>query len=246
LKWWDLNGDGDKTGEPILSGWTIDLLDASNNLLATTTTDAQGMYAFDGLTPGVTYKICEKISEAGWFQTWPINSICPAGYAEGGYQIPVVPGLVSSGNDFGNNNQPGCTLTQGYWKTHGDPTNLKKYDDTWDKIGPLGSASPFFDAVFDTGMTWMEILEEPPAGGNAYLILAHQYIAAYLNSIKDVDPADTTALGTALIDAAELLKNYSSDLEIPKDDPNRAVAIMLAETLDDFNNGIIGPGHCEY
>ena len=34
---------------------------------------------------------------------------------------------------------------------------------------------------FSSGLTWQQILETPPAGGNAYLILAHQYIAARLN-----------------------------------------------------------------
>jgi hypothetical protein len=203
------------------------------------------MYAFDGLMPGVTYKICEKITEAGWYQTWPINSICPAGYAEGGYQISVVPGLVSSGKDFGNNNQPGCTLTQGYWKTHGDPDNQKKYDDTWDKIGPLGSAEDFFD----TGVTWMEVLEQPPAGGNAYFILAHQYIAAHLNVIKDVDPADPSLIMGDFAWAELLLDTYDGNpktMDEIETDGVRADFIYLAEKLDDFNNGIIGPGHCEY
>jgi hypothetical protein len=28
-------------------------------------------------------------------------------------------------------------------------------------------------------------------------------------------------------------------------DPDRAQGISLAETLDEYNNGVIGPGHCD-
>ncbi|MCH8325550.1 MAG: DUF11 domain-containing protein, partial [Bacteroidetes bacterium] len=57
--WDDLDKNGmqqDKTIEPPLSGVTVKLLDASNNELKTTTTDAEGGYLFTGLSAG-TYKV---------------------------------------------------------------------------------------------------------------------------------------------------------------------------------------------
>ncbi|MCP3877540.1 MAG: DUF11 domain-containing protein, partial [Sulfitobacter sp.] len=53
--WYDINGDGiqDATETNGVAGFTVRLYDASSNLLATTTTDSQGNYLFDGLTGGV-------------------------------------------------------------------------------------------------------------------------------------------------------------------------------------------------
>src|SRR5262249_53992660 len=53
----DINGDGVLGGgEAGLSGWTVDLLDDSNQTVATTTTDTAGHYAFGDVGAG-TYTI---------------------------------------------------------------------------------------------------------------------------------------------------------------------------------------------
>lgn len=61
----------------------------------------------------------------------------------------------------------GCVRTQGYWKS--------KPGVVWP--APYTRGAMFFSS----GLSWQQILETPPQGGNAYLILAHQYIAALLN-----------------------------------------------------------------
>ncbi len=51
--WDDLDADGiQEVGEPGIAGATVQLLNALGNVLATTTTDANGFYAFSGLVPG--------------------------------------------------------------------------------------------------------------------------------------------------------------------------------------------------
>ena len=62
----------------------------------------------------------------------------------------------------------GCTLTQGYWKTRVRPA---PYDATWALIGEDTT-------FFLSGKTWYQAINTSSAGGNAYYILAHQYIAA--------------------------------------------------------------------
>jgi protocatechuate 3,4-dioxygenase beta subunit len=53
----DLNGDGRQgPGEPGVPGVVVNLYDASGNIVATTTTDANGNYLFDDLLPG-TYSV---------------------------------------------------------------------------------------------------------------------------------------------------------------------------------------------
>lgn len=124
----------------------------------------------------------------------------------------------------------GCTLTQGYWKTHSS-YGPAPYDDTWAHIGEDTN-------FFTSGNTWYKILWIPPAG-NPYYILAHQYIAAYLNRLKKTD---ASAVTSALADAEILLNTYSPSDLLSKDikDAFRATAF----TLDLFNSGTTGPGHC--
>lgn len=80
--------------------------------------------------------------------------------------------LLEASADFtqavcGCGHPTGCTRTQGYWKS---------------KPGVIWPAPYSRDAMFfSSGLTWQQILDTPPRGGNAYLILAHQYIAAVLN-----------------------------------------------------------------
>jgi len=118
----------------------------------------------------------------------------------------------------------GCTYTIGYWKNH-------PYD--W----------PVDDLSIYTGHEAMMILWTPPRGGNAYLILAHQYIGAELNALNGTSVPDEVLM--AWLDAQEILLQYKDEGTIPKKSLDRDLAIDLASMLDDYNNGIIGPGHCD-
>lgn len=63
----------------------------------------------------------------------------------------------------------GCTLTQGYWKTH-SKEGPAPYDVAWKNLGPLEEDTRFFSS----GKTWYQLFWTPPSGGNAYIQLAHQ------------------------------------------------------------------------
>jgi len=72
-------------------------------------------------------------------------------------------------------------------------------------------------------------------------------MAAWLN-INNVDPllaANPTVLGTAMSDAEWLFNNYNIDYDFKGDPAVRNQFIMLAGTLNDFNEGYLGPPHCE-
>ncbi|MGZ3383732.1 MAG: SdrD B-like domain-containing protein [Isosphaeraceae bacterium] len=89
----DLNGNGNHDpGEPGLTGWTVDLYDANNNLVATTVTDVNGDYSFTNIGPG-TYTVQEKL-QTGWIQTAPASP--------GTYAITATSGQDSTGLLFGN------------------------------------------------------------------------------------------------------------------------------------------------
>jgi hypothetical protein len=78
--------DGSGSGDPGLPGWAIDLNGGS-----TTTTQADGGFAFTGLRPG-TYTVREQ-QRSGWRQTAP---------AGGSTTVTVVSGQVVGGVDIGN------------------------------------------------------------------------------------------------------------------------------------------------
>ena len=134
---------------------------------------------------------------------------------------------------------PGCTLTPGYWKTHSE-YGPAPYDDTWEKL-PDNADTLFFLS----DQSYYEVLWTSPAGGNAYYILAHAYIAAELNFFNGANPS---AVQAAFDAAASLLEEFTpaevAALRGRDGNAARAVFIELAGVLDAYNNGLIGPGHC--
>jgi hypothetical protein len=128
----------------------------------------------------------------------------------------------------------GCTLTQGYWKTHGR-AGPAPYDPRWRNVGPLEEDTPFFRS----GQTWIEVLRTP-VRGSAYYALAHQYMAAKLNVLAG---ASAGALGDALGTAEVFLAASTPATTVST--AQRAQLLALADLLDRFNSGAIGPGHCD-
>ena len=68
----DLNDDGTlQAGDPGLSGWTVQLLDSSNTVVATTTTDSSGDYSFTGVISG-SYTVA-PVAPTGYVPTGPTS-----------------------------------------------------------------------------------------------------------------------------------------------------------------------------
>ena len=120
----DLNGDGEweQPDEPAVSGVTIELLDAQGNTVATAVTDAEGCYAFEGLTPGI-YSVVEDIP-GGAAQTRPSTVA---------YHV-TLPDESGDGYDFGN------------FECHQETATISVTDDEADNLGTPGDTSP--DPVF--------------------------------------------------------------------------------------------------
>ena len=129
--------------------------------------------------------------------------------------------------------EPGCTLTQGHWKTHSKYGPATPTDPTWALIG---EDTPFFQS----GLSWYQAINASSARGNAYFILAHQYIAAQLNVLAGA--ATTPAVDAALTWAESFFSSQTPTSTLTKAD--RAAAIARAELLAGYNEGAIGPGHC--
>jgi hypothetical protein len=127
----------------------------------------------------------------------------------------------------------GCTLTQGYWKTHSE-FGPAPYDDTWAML-PNGASTPFFLS----GKTWYEVFWTPPAG-NAYYNLARQYMAAKLNLLNGA--SSTSSVNGAIMWSQTQFFNLYTPTNWPAG--KRKQALGYATGLDYYNNGLVGPGHC--
>lgn len=117
-----------------------------------------------------------------------------------------------------------CTYTQGYWKNH---------ELAW----PVTSLT--LGTVNYSAAQLLQILNEP-AQGRKIVILAHQLIAAKLSIANG---AEASAIA-ATIASADALLGIKVVPPIGTGTLTNNPATGYANTLDDFNNGLLGPGHC--
>jgi hypothetical protein len=161
----------------------------------------------------------------------------------------------------------GCTLTQGYWKTHSEFGPAPWNEVQWSKVtgqaagscgGTVGPPSQRADmapgsgadVVFNDGfgdyvgkVCYFDVYWDPDnKKGNYWYHLAHQYIAAEMNILADADPS---AIADVLPKAKALLEKYGTSMMIDNKNPDRGDAIMYADILEQYNSGDIGPGHCD-
>lgn len=133
----------------------------------------------------------------------------------------------------------GCTFTQGYWKTHGPEFCIKgNNSNAWPAtiltsgldLGSVNYSADQLCSILNT-----------PAKGNGLLILAHQLIAAQLNIANG---ADDSAVAQAITDANNLIGSF----QIPPVGTSSlapSATSSLTSTLDSYNQGKTGPGHCQ-
>jgi hypothetical protein len=117
----------------------------------------------------------------------------------------------------------GCTYTQCYYKNKGSG------------LLPAGS-------FYLSGQSWLAVLETAPKGGNAYYILAHQFIAASINAKS---ASTTTAVGAALTGAAAYFAKATPENWSVNGTYSKSQLTDWADVLDAYNNGATGPGHCD-
>jgi hypothetical protein len=118
---------------------------------------------------------------------------------------------------------PSCTLTHGYWKNH---TSL--WDDVSDGKG--FTTSSVFSVRTGTS-TYLDVISDPSKKGNINIILGRQYIAALLNGATGSDAVVGGAISGA---AAYFAGGAATDTQLG----------AWATLLDNWNNGLVGPGHC--
>ncbi len=251
--WYDNNLDGiQNEGEAGVPGVTVQLFDCLGNLLAEMLTDANGWYLFENLPPG-DYHV--KFSDL------------PAGYVftsqnQGGDDTDdsdadpltgetictnLVGGETDRTWDAGIYMPPseGCSHTIGYWKTHagigsgnqGD--EVSQYLPIW-----LGTAAGAKSRLVNTAQLAVNYLSMNVYGtsSNGITKLYGQLLGAKL-SIADGAADGDIAATIAAADAFLALYDYTNWTGLTA--AQKTMVIGWKDLLDQYNNGLIGPGHCD-
>lgn len=245
--WYDTNCDGlQDEGELGASGVTVKLLDCEGAVLATTTTNEQGYYRFCDLTPG-SYKI-QFMLPAGFYAA-PMDAGNDALDSDAGANgITACTELVAGETDLTwdlglcEEMETGCTRTPGYWKTHagfGPQANVvTQYLPIW--LGTPGGDESF--QVTDSAMA-VEILAVTwGSNSNGILKLYRNLLAAKLNLAAGASGDD---LGNAITMADAFLADFSWDEWDSLTRTQKNQVLGWANLFDEYNNGCIGPGHCD-
>jgi hypothetical protein len=151
----------------------------------------------------------------------------------GPYTTPFLPGVDADYNDVLVSMQAappvGCTLTQGGYKNN---FNSKL----------LNSPGFLLGTRFYSASELNQIIQNNSVKGNGLISLAHQLITAKLNIFYGAEAPQSVLNAITAADA------LIGSLVVPPIGtgylaPSSTSA--LTSTLDNFNNGLIGPGHCK-
>lgn len=131
----------------------------------------------------------------------------------------------------------GCTLTQGYWKNHdSNVATLLALQG-----GTLMIGHPSYDSV-----ELHQFLEQPPSGGDAFIQLVHQLIAAKLNQLNGafVPSSIQIAINDADLAIGNLVARPIGVDKVLSSNPLFSEMNALASILDNYNQGNAGIPHC--
>ncbi len=248
--WIDENRDGiQDDGEPGFPDVTVNLYDCDDNFIATTQTDANGYYLFDGLTPGDYY--VEFIQPEGYDITLQDQGSDDALDSDADITTGLTicttlePGETDLTWDCGLYlmEMEGCSLTIGFWKTHAG------FGPQADVVTPLlpiwlGTSGGTHSINVNSAQIAHDLLTQHVYGepSNGITKLYAQMLGTKLNIANG---ADGSAVGNiiALADAFLAAHDYTDWDGLSKAD--KKLINGWKSIFDDYNNGDIGPGHCD-
>ena len=183
-----------------------------------------------GPNASATIEVGDIFDETGMYANYegdmePGTEYILRGRAEG--YGPILPSFWSQDIIYttASQNSGDCTYTQGYWKNH---------PSAW----PTGNLT--IGTVTYNQAQLLEIFGTP-ARGNGLVSLSHQVIATMLNVFNGatLPPAQQTALNQAhALIGSRVIPSIGTGSLAP------GTTSPYTQTLDRYNNGITGPGHC--
>ncbi|HOP07319.1 MAG TPA: DNRLRE domain-containing protein [candidate division Zixibacteria bacterium] len=195
---------------------------------------------------GSTTETTDPVQDAYIWEVNPNDNFGLREYLYTGWEAPndlEKQALIQFEIDVYDIPQDGCTRTIGYWKTH---AGFGPQDDDVTPLlpvylGDMGGAKSLF---IDNAAAAVDVFKMKAYGGakNGIAKLYAQLLGARLNMLSG---ASTMDVADAMSEADAFLANHDwmdwSSLS-PMD---QQMVLAWKDMLDDFNNGYIGPGHCE-
>jgi len=202
---------------------------------------------------GVTYVKVSEVAQTNW----SITSI--ASEQNRGFNVPIpttfdaTSATVALNNDIGhiitfvNTFSPpppppppatGCTRTIGYWKTH---AGTKKQADQVTQYLPvwLGDANGSASVKVTLNTQAVFLLGYSDKSSDGIAKLRGQLLAAKLNDAAGASTADVDA---TILASDAFLATHGVWSGLSASEQQQVLAWKSA--LDDYNNGVTGPGHC--
>jgi len=245
----DMNGiQGDEIDEPGLEGVNVYLYDCLDSLLAGTVTDENGNYYFSGVAAGEYYLMFE-LPDGYLFS---LQNIGPNDWLDSDADpatgktacFVVAEDVVYTFWDAGMHMpvDEGCTRSKGYWKNH---AGFGPQADMVTDLLPiwLGEADADKSLAVTDAQIAVDVLSMHTYGhpSNGITKLYAQLLAAKLNIAAGASPMDISDI---INDADGFLADYDwMDWETLDRDQMKMVLNWMG-TLDDYNNGEVGPGYC--
>jgi hypothetical protein len=247
--WNDVNMNGiQDPDEPGMADITVNLYDCEENMIATTVTDEDGFYAFEELEAG-EYRLqfvapddyefspqdegdddeldSDANPENGWTECFALEADTEDPTRDAGIYMVE---------------EEGCTYGKGFWKNH---AGMGPQEDLVTDLLPLwlGGEDGEMSINVETAEMAYEILGQHVYGhpSNGITRLYAHLLTAKLNIANGADDEDIAEVINA---ADDFLgdNDWNAWDELSQED--RQMVNQWKGTLEDYNEGEIGPGHC--
>jgi hypothetical protein len=139
--------------------------------------------------------------------------------------------------------EQGCTLTIGYWKNHAGGVGNNPDEVTSKLPINLGTAGGVKTLVVTTAAIAKDVLAQNVYGtpSNGITKLYAQLLGAKLNIAKG---ANSLAVAATITAADTFLATHNHTDWDSLTPAEQAQVLVWHGILDQYNNGVIGPGHC--
>ncbi|MBW8873571.1 MAG: carboxypeptidase regulatory-like domain-containing protein [Acidobacteria bacterium] len=222
--WKDANANGiQDSDEPGISGVTVQLLNGSGTVIATTTTNSTGNYTFTGLFASTyTVKVvASSLPSATFTETYDLDGVATANQAT--FTLTVSRSDVDFGYHFPSPTAGG-TATLGYWKTHPEAWPVQSIT-----IGGITYTK-------DQAITWLGT----PVRGDESIALFHQLVPAELNALM----SNNISCIFPIIQAADAwMAQHPVGSGVSTSSSTGQAGNALEVQLDSYNNGNLCAPH---
>lgn len=248
--WFDENMDGiQDTSESGMADVMVDLYNCDDSLIASTMTDADGMYMFDSLDAG-NYYLMFTAPDGYMFTLMDQGSddaldsdVDPETGMTECFEVAADQAYPDYDAGLVMEETGGCTYGKGYWKNH---TGLGPQPDLVTDLLPLwlGDEDSSASMEITTAQMAFDVLQQHMYGApsNGITKLYAHLLTAKLNIANGADDED---IAQTIMDADDFLGMYSWEDwgDLGQDD--RQMVMGWKDMLESYNEGMIGPGSCD-